>query len=233
MGRASVEVFAREGACVVASDVSGREQETAASVGSSVVPFHCDVTREIDIEALVATAVKTFGRLDAMLNVACIVTSQLTEDLTQERYDATMDVNVRGVMFGMKHAIRAMLANDGGVILNWSSTGGLGGTSHAGVYVAAKHAIIGATKTAAIEYGPKGIRVNAICPGAIKTRASARTRSVWPTRLPCSGSGNRTRSLKSRHSSRPTVHRSSPVRRSSSTADGQPNSRDESRLEHS
>jgi NAD(P)-dependent dehydrogenase (short-subunit alcohol dehydrogenase family) len=169
MAKASVKAFVREGARVVAADISGAEKDTAAEVGEGVLPFHCDVTKEADLEAMVAAAVEEFGRLDAMLNVAGISDPQLIVDVTQEKYDRMMDIHVRGVIFGMKHGVRAMLANGGGSIVNWSSTGGLNGYGHTGVYNAAKHAIIGATKTAAIEYGPQGIRVNAICPGAIET----------------------------------------------------------------
>ncbi|HEY1466718.1 MAG TPA: SDR family NAD(P)-dependent oxidoreductase, partial [Acidimicrobiales bacterium] len=173
MAKASVKVFVREGAKVVAADISGAEQDTASEVGAGVLPVHCDVTQEDDIEAMMATAIEEFGRVDAVLNVAGIADGGPLADLTMEFYDRLMDVDLRGVMFGMKHGIRAMLPTGGGSIINWSSVGGLNGSAYTSVYQAAKHGIIGATKSAAIEYGTKGIRVNAICPGFILTEIMA------------------------------------------------------------
>lgn len=170
MARASVRVFVREGATVVAADISGAEKDTAAEVGGDVIPVHCDVTDEADLEAAVRTAVEQFGRLDAMLNVAGIAEGRLVTDLTPGHYDRTMNVDLRGVLFGMKHAIRAMVeAGNGGSVVNWSSVGGLGGSAYTSVYNAAKHGVIGATKCAAVEFGAQGIRVNAICPGFVHT----------------------------------------------------------------
>jgi NAD(P)-dependent dehydrogenase (short-subunit alcohol dehydrogenase family) len=173
MARASAQVFVREGARVLAVDVSGREKETADALGDAVTPFHCDVTDEAQVEAMFAAALEKFGRVDAVLNVAGIADAQPLADVTMDHYDRIMDVDLRGVLLGTKHAIRTMLPAGGGVITNWSSTGGLNGSSMpTSVYSAAKAGVIAVTKAAAIEYGTRGIRANAICPGFIETEMS-------------------------------------------------------------
>jgi NAD(P)-dependent dehydrogenase (short-subunit alcohol dehydrogenase family) len=170
MGKASVKVFVREGAKVVAGDISGAEQDTAASAGGDVVPVHCDVTREADVEAMMAAALDQFGRVDVVCNVAGIADGGMLSDISMELYDRLMDVDLRGVILGMKHGVRAMLAGGaGGSIVNWSSVGGLNGAPGTSVYSAAKAGVIAATKSGAVEYGAQGIRVNVICPGFILT----------------------------------------------------------------
>jgi NAD(P)-dependent dehydrogenase (short-subunit alcohol dehydrogenase family) len=173
MARAASKVFVREGAKVLGVDVSGREQETAEELGDGFVPFHADVSQEADVEAMFAAALDAFGKVDATLNVAGIGGSGPMADVTVEEFERIMAVNLRGVMLGTKHAIRTMLATGGGVILNWSSTGGINGTTMpVGIYCASKAGVISFTKQAAIEYGAQGIRANAICPGLIVTELS-------------------------------------------------------------
>ena len=139
MAKASVAVFVREGAKVVAADISGAQDDTAAAVGSGVLPVHCDVTKEADVEAMIRAAVDEFGRVDAVLNVAGIAEGVMLTDVTMEHYDRTMNIDLRGVLLGMKHGIRAMLeAGTGGAIVNWSSIGGLNASMATSVYGAAK-----------------------------------------------------------------------------------------------
>ena len=173
MARASARIFVREGAKVLAADVSGREKETADELGDAVVPFHCDVTEESDVEAMFAAALDVFGRVDAVLNVAGIGGAQPLADITLDEYDRIMAVDLKGVMLGTKHGIRTMLPSGGGVILNWSSAGGLNASLlPVSVYSAAKAGVIMFTKAAAVEYGDRGIRANALCPGFIETEMS-------------------------------------------------------------
>jgi NAD(P)-dependent dehydrogenase (short-subunit alcohol dehydrogenase family) len=173
MGRSSAKVFVREGAKVLAADVSGQQDETAAELGDAVVPFRCDVTREADVEAMLAAAVEAFGRVDAVLNVAGIAGAQPLADITAGEYEKILAVNLTGVMHGTKHGIRTMLATGGGAIVNWSSTGGVNASvMPISVYSATKAGVISFTKSAAVEYGDHGIRANAICPGFVETPLS-------------------------------------------------------------
>jgi len=173
MGRASTEVFVREGARVLAADISGRQDDTAAALGSSVVACRVDVADEASVTAMFAAAIDAFGRIDAVLNVAGIGAASPLADTTLEDYERVMSINLRGVWLGTKHAIRTMLPSGGGAIVNWSSTGGMNGSRlPTSAYSAAKAGVIAVTKAAAIEYGTHGIRANAICPGFIETEMS-------------------------------------------------------------
>jgi NAD(P)-dependent dehydrogenase (short-subunit alcohol dehydrogenase family) len=169
MAKASTKIFVREGASVVAADISGAEQDTAKEVGARVLPVHCDVTKEEDVQATMQAALDEFGHIDAVLNVAGIGGPEPLHDLSMKEFDSVIDVNLRGVILGMKYGIRAMLdAGNGGAIVNWSSVGGLNASGFGtATYSASKAGVIAVTKAAAVEYGSQGIRANAICPGFI------------------------------------------------------------------
>lgn len=173
MGRAAAEVFVREGARVLAADRSGQQDDTAAGLGDAVRPFQVDVSDEAQVEAMFAEALGAFGKVDAVLNVAGIAGAAPLADLTVEEFDRFIAVNLTGVMLGTKHGIRTMLPTGGGVILNWSSTGGMNGSRlPTSAYSASKAGVISLTKAAAIEYGGEGIRANTICPGFVETAMS-------------------------------------------------------------
>jgi NAD(P)-dependent dehydrogenase (short-subunit alcohol dehydrogenase family) len=175
IGRASALAFAGAGAKVV---VSGRRetegQETVALIkqhGGQALFLKGDVTREADVESLVAQTLATYGRLDAAFNNAGIEgeVGKQTHEQSVANYRSVMDINVLGVLLAMKHEIAAMLNNRGGAIVNNASVGGLVGFPGVSVYVASKHAVLGLTKTAALEYSKQGIRINAVSPGGIET----------------------------------------------------------------
>jgi NAD(P)-dependent dehydrogenase (short-subunit alcohol dehydrogenase family) len=136
------------------------------------MPFRCDVSKESDVEAMFAAALDAFGRVDAVLNVAGIGAGGMLADATLDEYERIFAVNLQGGFLGTKHGIKTMVPTGGGVILNWSSIGGINVSMGTSIYSATKAGLISFTKSAAVEYGPQGIRANAICPGFIETEMS-------------------------------------------------------------
>jgi NAD(P)-dependent dehydrogenase (short-subunit alcohol dehydrogenase family) len=174
MGKACAKVFAREGARVVISDISGAEEQTRTEIGGDAVATQCDISDEKQVAALVDLAVAKFGRLDAMLNVGGIGSGAMLEFLEEKDFDRMLNINLKGMFFGAKHAVRVMKETGGGTITNWSSLAGLTPSAGSGAYNIAKAGVAMMTRNFAIECGKYNIRSNAVCPGMIMTEGMGR-----------------------------------------------------------
>jgi NAD(P)-dependent dehydrogenase (short-subunit alcohol dehydrogenase family) len=174
IGRATAIAFAREGARVVIAGRREAEGEKVASEikasGGQALFVRTDVTRETDHVALIERTLKEFGRLDVAFNNAGMLgPAAPIPEQKSETYDAIFDANVRSVFFGMKHQIPALLRSGGGAIVNTASLGGSVAFPGVSLYIAAKHAVVGITKSAALEFAQVGIRVNSVSPAGIRT----------------------------------------------------------------
>lgn len=174
MGKAIAELYAKEGAKVVLADFNYEGAKAIASgiseSGGTAKALKVNVAELADVENMIDTAVKEYGTLDVLVNNAGIMDGfEPVGDITEEKWDRVFDVNTKGVMRAMRKAIPIFLEKEKGIIVNIASTGGFSGAHAGAAYGASKHAVIGLTKNTGFMYAQKGIRCNAIAPGAVET----------------------------------------------------------------
>jgi NAD(P)-dependent dehydrogenase (short-subunit alcohol dehydrogenase family) len=194
MGAATVRAFAEAGAAVAIVDVDGAAAERFAAQlndeGLQALGIACDVSDEGQVKEAVARTVAAFGSLDMAFNNAGIMLPPVdSADEAAEAFDKIVAVNLRGVWASMKHELVQMRAQGSGAIVNCSSLGGLVGGSGRATYHATKHGVLGQTKSVALQYGPHGVRVNAVCPGTIATPMVERMTAAGELDLEASAAG--------------------------------------------
>jgi len=188
MGRATSILFAREGSKVVAADIdeAGGQKtvDLIHEMGADAFFVKADVSREADARNMVEQTVARYGRLDILFNNAGVEQGVELMEMTEQEWDRVVDIDLKGVFLGSKHGIREMLKTGGGVIINTASISGILAQNFLPAYNAAKAGVINLTRNIAVEYGPRNIRANAICPGAINTPMLQRAVSGKPENEP-------------------------------------------------
>jgi NAD(P)-dependent dehydrogenase (short-subunit alcohol dehydrogenase family) len=185
IGRETAVLFANHGAKLAIADINlNGGQETVqliSDAGGEAFFVQADVSQAAQVENMVNEVVGRYGRLDIAFNNAGIDGAPVrTIDVSEEEYDRIMAVNAKGVWLCLKYEIQQMLRQGGGVIVNTASVAGLIGSHSMSAYAASKHAVVGLTRTAAVEYARKGIRVNAVCPAIIRTEMVERAFATLP-----------------------------------------------------